>query len=321
MNIPFGVSIDSLTIGLASANAVDDNFSVTPGSWIQFDNFSFDGFGITENMPNADFENWSEVSIEEPTNWFTYNVALKAFFGNDYVQRYVPGYAGNSAVKITTISFSDGQIGFISNGFEGGEGEFEGGVPYFNQVDTLCGYYIYQPAAGSNDSAIVSLVFSASGSEIAYAPQLLGATAEYTYFEIPFFLFQTPDQVRIDISSSKFEQNLAYNGSTLIIDELQFKSAPLSTNIKKPFHNPFSAIIFPNPARDIVNLTIETTEKEIEFILYNNLGQKMLSETHHVKETGKNSIQIDISKLASNIYYYSIVSQYSVLKSGKLFKN
>jgi len=321
LNIPFGANIDSVTVGMASANAVAEDFSVTPGSWIQFDNFSFGGFGITENLPNADFENWTTVSVDEPANWFTFNAQLQAFLGNSYVERHVPGYAGNSAVKITTISFSDGQIGFISNGSQGLQGEFGGGVPFTNLVDTLCGYYIYQPAAGSNDSAIVNLVFSAAGDEFAYAPRLFESAAQYTYFEIPFFLFQAPEQVRIDISSSKFEQNLAYNGSTLIIDELQFKSAPLSTNIKKPFHNPFSVMIFPNPAKDFVNLTFETTEKSIVFLLYDNLGNVMLKESKNTMIAGKHTIQINIANFASGIYHYQIAGQNSILKSGKLVKN
>jgi hypothetical protein len=315
LNIPINAQLDSITLGITSANPFSGAIP-TPGSWIQFDNFSFGGVGITQNMPNADFEEWSDISVEEPSDWFTFGVALQAYLGVNYVEKYTPAYKGEAALKITTTIIDDGQIGFVTNGFPGVFNDFEGGAPFTNITDTLCGYYIYQPAVGSDDSAFVSMAFSSMGNIFMYAPKLLSATEQYTYFEIPFTLFQAPDMVRIDISSSKWEENPVFNGSTLIIDELQFKSAPLATNIKKTIQNPFKSWVYPNPAQSFINIEMDSKINNAQLMLYDFQGKQIWNKSF----TESSQLQLNTSFLSSGIYFYSISDGQKIVSSGKFIK-
>jgi len=315
LNVPFGAELDSITLGITSANPFSEH-TPTPGGWIQFDNFTFEGFGITQNMPNADFEEWSNISVEEPSDWFTYGVAVQAYLGVNYVEKHTPAYKGEAALKITTTNLDDGQLGFVTNGYPGDNNYFEGGAPFTNLTDTLYGYYIYQPAVGSDDSAYVSMAFNSMGNTFMYAPKLLSATEQYTYFEIPFTLFQAPDLVRIDISSSKFEQNPAFNGSTLIIDELQFKSAPLATNIKKAIQNPFKSWVYPNPAQGFINIELDSKINNAQLMLYDFQGKQIWNKSF----TESSQLQINTSFLSSGIYFYSISDGQKIVSSGKFIK-
>src|SRR5690606_34306053 len=62
---------DSISIGAASSNALRN--SGIPGSWLMLDSLHFVGSGITQQLPNLDFENWTTISYEDPDDWSTFN--------------------------------------------------------------------------------------------------------------------------------------------------------------------------------------------------------------------------------------------------------
>ena len=72
--------------------------------------------------------------------------------------------------------------------------------------------------------------------------------------------------------------------------------------------------VFPNPTNGIVNIQ-NRSDHSMQFTLFNVLGEEILSETIGV---GTNSI--DLSSLASNIYYYRLSSEKQLLSTGKLVK-
>jgi uncharacterized Ntn-hydrolase superfamily protein len=91
-----------------------------------------------------------------------------------------------------------------------------------------------------------------------------------------------------------------------------------NTGIAESPKQNFSVIVQPNPARDKVNIILsEVSEKNFSFELFNVLGQKVFSS--EIKNTGE--IFIDISSLATGIYYYKIILKGGRIVSGKFQKD
>jgi hypothetical protein len=61
--------------------------------------------------------------------------------------------------------------------------------------------------------------------------------------------------------------------------------------------------LYPNPAKDIITLQINAEHSSaIELMVYNQLGQQMISERHMLYKGG-NKLEINISSLPESIYF------------------
>ena len=65
---------DSMFIGGVSSNAINE-INIQDGSTLMLDSLHFVGTGITQQILNGDFENWSDITYEEPDDWSTLNAA------------------------------------------------------------------------------------------------------------------------------------------------------------------------------------------------------------------------------------------------------
>ncbi|MGB1207492.1 MAG: T9SS type A sorting domain-containing protein [Chitinophagales bacterium] len=75
------------------------------------------------------------------------------------------------------------------------------------------------------------------------------------------------------------------------------------------------AEVYPNPSNDYIIVSLND-EFGGNFVLYNSLGQKVLS-----KQINGLSKRIDIQKLAAGIYLYQIEKNSEIIAFGKLIKN
>ena len=71
--------------------------------------------------------------------------------------------------------------------------------------------------------------------------------------------------------------------------------------------------LYPNPAKDIINITSTKSLENTSLVIYNTLGKRVKISTN-LKE------QIDISKLQSGLYFYTISNQQKVIYTGKFIK-
>jgi len=71
--------------------------------------------------------------------------------------------------------------------------------------------------------------------------------------------------------------------------------------------------VFPNPASSIVNITMENNVNNVQFELYNVIGNVALKTKLNA---GKN--EVNIEKLPNGVYFYSILKEGSVLETKKL---
>lgn len=160
-------------------------------------------------------------------------------------------------------------------------------------------WYKYSPSA--NDSASVFLNFKKNGSNIFGAGINLHVSATYQYKEVPFNIWQTPDTVIIHLQSSDWRDTLlSFVGSDLIIDEVHFKSQPLTTNIFNLTNN--DAIhIFPNPSNG--KFFVEVKGDVSCYEIFNILGEKI----YFISNVRQNSLnEFDLSSETGGIYFIKV---------------
>jgi hypothetical protein len=105
------------------------------------------------------------------------------------------------------------------------------------------------------------------------------------------------------ICSSSNGDNIAYEGSTLNVDNFEFIGGTLSV----PDQFLSSKIsITPNPANNYVNIRVPNVNNNAKITLHNTVGQVVYSKTYN----NSNNIndRIDISKFNSGIYFVEIIN-------------
>jgi hypothetical protein len=200
--------------------------------------------------------------------------------------------AGNYAVEIVTTQGDNNgspvaNSGQIQNGSSSCSGPppapctYIGGYPFANPVDTLEFWYKYVPMG--NDSAQMQASFRNSTQNF-WLMKNLGASANYQKVDIPFNLAFTPDTVFLQVQSSKMNDTaLTYVGSDLKVDEMHFKSQPLSTSVPT-FHIENEISIYPNPSTGEFNIVSSLFNVE-NVEVYNAVGDRVISKNINSKSS------------------------------------
>lgn len=71
--------------------------------------------------------------------------------------------------------------------------------------------------------------------------------------------------------------------------------------------------VYPNPAADFVNVVMENDHNNIDFTLYNILGESVINAKLNA---GTNNITVN--KLPNGVYFYSILKEGNILETKKL---
>lgn len=173
-------------------------------------------------IPNADFENWSNFTYDEPMLWFSSNIESVPAFSIPTVTPVV-GFSGLAARIETYIIGTDTLAGVISNtnmDILAGEG----GVPYTDQPTELTGYYRYD--LPGNDTALILVIFKSGGVIIStdlFKIKGTGSEPNYIPFNFPLSLSSVPDSVIIACTASNLITNQGVaSGSWIEYDELAF---------------------------------------------------------------------------------------------------
>jgi hypothetical protein len=272
------------------------------GSVLVLDEVSFTGVTSQPAMMNGDFETWDSQTIYKPANWYINGESTA-------VKRTTDAVKGNYAIELTTYLSTDqnnnqrafgGQIGtgyYPRNG--GGNNEF-GGFKFTNQIDTLAFWYKYTPS--TDDSAQVYLQFKKNGFPINGAERKLPASVDFQYFEMPFNVWQNPDTVIVNVQSSTWYDSLVSSvGSTLIIDEIHFKSQPILYTSLPVFATKDQLSVFPNPSDGRFRISNESGISQVT--VYNMIGRKVYTKIYTNRE--KQS-EIDLTKFEKGVYYLEI---------------
>ena len=282
---------DSMFIGATSSNLINE-IGIQPGSWLMLDSLHFVGSGITQQIVNGDFENWTTKTFEEPDFWRTTNSAT-ATVGISSATRTTDSHSGSNALRLETIAFFDEDtIGIVTNG-EFGDSMVAGGQPFSIAFDTLVGYYKYSPIG--LDTAAIGLSFFRNGNLIGNASRFFTAQSTYTEFRVPFVLSQIPDTMRIDIFSS-IGENIV--GSTLFIDDLRLNS--VNTSLDDNFDKIKQLEVYPNPTSDRLIVKFTPLKEEMTISLIDALGREFLSK---LISKGQEQVALDLSSLKKGNYF------------------
>jgi hypothetical protein len=311
---PFSVSFmpalpqapDTVIFGAGSSNYAN-TANMRDGSMLLLDSISFTGVSSQPALFNGDFETWQSTTIDKPNDWFSEGGGDSPTGG---AYKTTDAKAGNSAIElITYLGDNDGipraRGGQISTGWYpdncNNNCYQQGGYPFSNQIDTLAFWYKHTPSVGTG-TAEVRLNFKNNGTNIWGTGASLSASANYQYMEIPFNIGQMPDTVIIDIESSEWQDSsLTFVGSSLKIDEIYFKSAPLTTGLFN--HKSEKTIsVFPNPTNGKIQINaFGFNAQRVE--VYNVVGEKMFVSADFKQQ---NSNEIDLSSFQNGVYFVKV---------------
>jgi hypothetical protein len=205
-----------------------------PGGWLQVDSLWFSG--VTDTIPNCDFEEWEDKSYSEPSDWLTGNLFTYLFGGDTSATRTTDAYAGDYALRLenvttqfpTSAGFADANLGYMIPYAEGYN--FYESIPSF-PIDfnptSLTGYYKFTPAV--DDTALIHVVLTDTEENTYEMNQLLFEQADYTSFTLDFdYPYNVViNEISIVAGTSQHidpindDPSLSEPGSVLFLDELE----------------------------------------------------------------------------------------------------
>ncbi len=291
---------DSVTIDAVSGNLANSKY-ITNGSWLELDDLSFTGSGISQQLIDGNFDTWTTKSNDLPVGWHS----PPAVFPNSEngISRAVGRNPGTYCLKMVEEPFP-GNFGLpqLTSGiFPQTAVAITGGQPYQQIIDTLTGYYKYTPV-GNDSAGIFINLQKDGGSYLQPLPGIVfGPAKSWTYFQFPIISPITPDTMRIDIYSSFLYP--PGGGSAFYLDNLQLKSQPLASILS--FSKPdFGISAFPDPAQNQLNIRFGgTVPSEFGLKIYNSEGCLLIDNQFN---SGSSTITIPINQLSAGLYFYEV---------------
>jgi hypothetical protein len=313
---------DSIIFVATSSNLLV--FNGLPGSIAKFDSISFTGASQPLLM-NGDFESWTNYSTPPtPNDWFTGGGGSA---NNPTFSRTTDANVGTYALELNTIADTNGQNKggtFQLNTGNAQDGQwinnsntFTGGFPCNLQQGKLTFYYKYTPA-NPKDSATINISFKNNGVAAGGAGMNLKAASSYTYVEIPFNNFLTPDSAMIQMSSSYWQGNnwqdtaYSYVGAVFKIDGLVLQAT--STGVTAT-NSDANITFYPNPMKEsgVFDIPSQIDLTGMSLHIYNVTGV-----TVKIIPVTANKIYLSKGDLSTGLYNYEFTQGKTILKKGKI---
>ena len=216
------VTIDTVVIAFACSdfnNPKAGNSIIIDSLWLT---------GITDTIPNYDFEDWTFLSYEDPDEWQTTNFFYLAFENDPLcATKSADSYAGQYALRLENNVIE--QMNMILSVATTSDDiyDIEPTIPIYFNPSSLQGYYKY--ISPESDSATIGvLLYGKDEFELDYQMMegtMLTESADYQLFEIPIDI---PHGVTISHAGiiiipgkNNFMSDTSIAGSVLFIDELE----------------------------------------------------------------------------------------------------
>jgi hypothetical protein len=292
---------DSVIIAAVSSDVRNPQV-MSIGSFLELDELTFEGRYIMPQLPNHDFEHWMHGHIHHANDWTTLGLM---------VERTEDAPFGDFAAMMTSYEDWDNHVhpsGMIT-GYLNESQEWVGGIPYTEIVDTLRGWYKY--TSYGNDAGCLSLQMLSNQVNVGGAFYQFYPTENWTQFEIPIQLYQTPDTLRMQLMSSAFPFDEATPGSSLFIDNLELSAMPL---LIEEFTSPLSVSAYPNPATNAINLNLSRKiEGDVMISIYSEKGDLIKCSNQH--QSGE-LLRFSLEGFESGTYFYEVTGN-RVFETGK----
>lgn len=309
---------DSLSIQIYSSSPW---FAGTPaaGSWIEVDTVYFSGTAAP--VSNAGFQT-STQPFYKPVGWYSSNRLSQAILPGRFnatpdslnCAQNVP-----YSLRLETMEVgSDTVLGFAFNGQNynidgphGGQAWTIGNTNY----NSLQGWYQYVTPSAT-DTGIISLTVWAWDNGVKTEEafhQKFAPTATCTNFELVFQPNFTPDSFRIYMASSDLynEASSGYyaHGSTLNVDGLRFDLRLGSNSIRDELQATDATLtLFPNPAKDYVNIIWENKYGDPQRILIYDMNGRIRQQVgmSELPRLRKNTLELSLEGMIPGVYILMI---------------
>ena len=273
-------------------------------------------------IQDGGFENWDAHSLglyyEPSGNWWTTLNSLANVTGPITVTRVTDVHSGTYAARLESKMYLSSLItGFIVSGTFLGSPTYniKEGKPFSDKPVKLKGYYKYTPVNG--DSCVIFAILSKFNpgtnkhDTVAIASLVEKNTvATYSPFDLIFdykISGINPDTIIVGFASSAAGKKfLGQVGSTLYIDDV---SLEYSSSTEELLMDELPVSIFPNPAKNILNIVSENDYFiDSKCIIY-AINGKIINEF----TVNKNTFTLDLNKFPAGNYIINFC------KNNKLF--
>ncbi len=253
-------------------------------------------------LQNGNFETWSTTTIETPDSWdcsSAINFAIAELITP--LHKTTDKYEGQYALEMITMAGATKNFVGINNGYWNPTlMSFTSGFPFTNQIDTLEGWYKYTPKQ-TGGTGKVSIEFKKSGVSFGNTVMNIVANSNWTKFEIPFDLAQAPDSAVIMMNTCNTPLNLADTGSVLIIDAIQFKSAPLPSGVQE-LTSEKNILVSPNPSTGEFDiLYTPKNNSSATYTIYDDWGREIKNGKLKNPKTA-----VDLSGNSKGLYFLTV---------------
>ena len=274
---------------------------------------------------NGGFENWStEYNYEKPDNWQTFNFLSVTFPPNPlsaFKGTGVDKHSGNYALKLKTIFVNNNPVpgtiaDTIGRVFTGkitiSPPSLHLGFPFVGRPEKLEFWCKYNPVGTDEAGAAVILQrWNGNGNDtIATGLTTITAIASYTLFQINLTYLSTalPDSAGIVFASSRRTEQ-ARVGSALYIDDVLFTGW---VGIDEPKLCSENIKIFPNPAKDNVNILAQMEEAD------NVQVADAAGKAVGIYKIQNYKVNLNTSAFSNGLYFYEIRDRKDrILNKGK----
>ena len=215
--IPIGnTPQDELMIGFIIGDP-NTSHRISPISWALIDNIKLISGGLyTTDLPNYNFEEWENKTIEIPDEWETMSPMLTRYNIDNVVKSLDP-FEANFAIELSTVLLGTDTIaGILSKGiidFESGGNPF-GAIPIASTPVSVAGAYKF--VATSVDEGLLQIQFFDNGTLVGYHEENFTPNSNYTIFNSNIGMFGVPDSMILIVFSGDNP------GSVLTLDALDF---------------------------------------------------------------------------------------------------
>lgn len=271
--------------------------------------FSFSVTLLAQNVPNGDFEKWTNGN---PDNWYVDNIPPIAV-------PVIPfsAHLGNFSVKGTVINTIGGLLPPLLQTDLGVQG-----FAVTQRYKTVTGYYQFNPVQG--DKLKLDFILFSGGGVIAEAtPEITAAVTSWTQFNIDFVYSsnEIPDKCFLQfVIDGPTTSDDFHEGSYFILDDINLIGTATSVNDKKITPSKFSLEQnYPNPFNPTTKIRYNLPQNSfVNLKVYNAIGKEVASLVNSVVPAGSHEIAFDASKLNSGVYFYTLKAGNNFVQTRKM---
>lgn len=276
-------------------------------------------------IPNYNFENWSNGANSAPDDWESKGSNHTGFYPvTQTTDNYLGTYAVRMENKITDTDTTKGEISTIRPTTAGGFGP---AFPISIRYNNLKGFYKYNPLNGDSAQVIVFITKTGFagplGYMVAFGQNNLGVATTYTPFSVgylnvsPNFLYldslEVPDSAFIFIAAYKMLCDSVSDlpplgNSILYVDALNFDTYITGINEHMEITTNFK--LFPTVINRTFNVSFQTLENDfITIKIYDMQGQEIMNLYNGNLSVGNHSFKYNVQELNNGNYIYVVASE------------